>query len=485
MNKSRILLIITIAIVVTLVAIAVTFFALRKSSDAYASCLPYDATSITRLDAKSFLSAAKLGPKDLLDLLRRTRDNQDSHDTQSLGIDVMRPIYAFSSATGNFGIVAAMDDIDDFEAFLEEESKAGRASEITRQRGFSWATIGEQWLLAFDKEKALAMGPAVGAAQDQLRNEMARLMEQEKKDSGLQSSIYEELKKSDEPLAAIVAPEILPDATDRFLKQFSVSSKNDALLRISLETDDNELEMDADIIAKSPAVKDHLNRINQLMRPIKGSQLNYAHADNVAWMALNVQGSELLDVLRSNQTVRTALIALNLVLDLDRIIRAIDGDVALELTSTDIFDSSDIQIKHLYLTADVANSDFLSNASTWGNQLIGVQALTQQDFAVNLGTSSVYFGVDKNTLYISGERGLTKGDNAYLNDERSDIRDSRFYATVALPQVISRLGANTDLPAAVNNFQRLVFEMEDAGEFKLKLIAPRGMNIARELLLAE
>jgi hypothetical protein len=202
-------------------------------------------------------------------------------------------------------------------------------------------------------------------------------------------------------------------------------------------------------------------------------------------MALNIQGSELLDVLRSNQSVRTALIALNLVLDLDRIIRAIDGDVALELTTTDIFDNSDIQIKDLYLTADVANSDFLSDASTWGNQLIGVQALSQQDFAVNLGKSSVYFGVDKSTLYIGGERGLTKGGNAYLDDERSDIRDSRFYATIALPQVISRLGADEKIPDAVNEFQRLVFEMEDAGEFKLKLIAPRGTNIARELLLSE
>jgi len=483
--KKKTLLITSIAIVVTLVATAVTFFALRKSGDAYANCLPYDATSITRLDAKSFLKAAKLGPKDLLDLLRRIRDNEDSNDSKSLGIDVMRPIYGFSSASGNFGIVAAMDDIDDFEAYLEEESKAGRASEITSQRGFSWATVGEQWLLAFDKEKVLAMGPAVGAAQDQLRNEMARLMEQERKDSGLQSAIYDELKRSDEPLAAVVAPEILPDASNTFLKQFNISSMNDALLRISLETDDNELEMDADIIAKSPAVKDQLNRINQLMRPIKGSQLNYAHADNVAWMALNIQGSELLDVLRSNQSVRTALIALNLVLDLDRIIRAIDGDVALELTTTDIFDNSDIQIKDLYLTADVANSDFLSDASTWGNQLIGVQALSQQDFAVNLGKSSVYFGVDKSTLYIGGERGLTKGGNAYLDDERSDIRDSRFYATIALPQVISRLGADEKIPDAVNEFQRLVFEMEDAGEFKLKLIAPRGTNIARELLLSE
>lgn len=485
MNKSKILLITAIAVVLTLTVMAVTFFALRNSGDAYANCLPYDATSIARFDAKSFLSAAKLGPKDLLDLLRRTRESQDTNGVKSLGIDVKRPIYAFSSATGNFGLVAAMDDIDDFEAFLEEESRVGRATEITRQRGFSWATVGEQWLIVFDKEKVLAMGPAVGSAQDQLRNEMARLMEQERKDSGLQSALYEELKKSDEPLAAVIAPELLPKGSQSFLSKFNVSSKNDALLRLSLETDDNELELDADIIAKSPAVKDYLDKINHLMRPIKGSQLNYAHADNVAWMALNVQGSELLDVLRSDQTVRTALIALNLVLDLDRIIRAIDGDVALELTTTDLFNKSDIEIKDLYLTADVANSDFLSDASTWGNQLIGVQALTQQDFAVNLGTSSVYFGVDKNTLYIGGERGLTKGGNAYLDDERSDIRDSRFYATVALPQVISQLGADAGMPAAFRQFQRLVFEMEDAGEFKLKLVAPRGMNIARELILAE
>ena len=483
MNKTKVLLL--SAISVTVAAMAITYAIARGSGDAYATSLPSDATAIARLDASSFLSAAKLGPHDLLQLLRRSRENKGEDDAKSLGIDVKRPVYAFAAASGNFGFLAAVDDYDDLEDYLAEEHAAGRASEVTRQRGYSWVVIGEQWLLAFDGKRALLMGPAVGSAQDQLRTEMARLLEQDAKDSGLQSALYEELKKSDEPLSAVAAPELLPSAPRRFLRQFHVASSNDALLRLSLETDDNELELDIDVVAKSEVVKEGLDRLNQQLRPIKGSLLDFAHTENVAWLAVNVQGNDFLNALRSNPAVRTALIALNLAFDFDRIIRAIDGDLAVELTDASLLGAMDFQFRDLYLTAKVANTDFLKDASSWGNRLIGIQALSQQDFALNFGTTSVYFGVDDKTFYLSGQRGLTAEGNEYLNHKRSDIQDTRLFATFALPEVLKQLNAWVSLPAALRQFERLNVEMEEAGEFRLKFVAPHGMNIARELLLAE
>jgi len=485
MNKSRILLIITIAIVVTLVAIAVTFFALRKSRDAYASCLPYDATAIARLDARSFLHDADLSLKDVIRLLRQ---NQEGDDDQKIGIDMQRPIYAFTSPSGNIGVAAAVSDDDDLEAFCTSSQREGHASEITKQRGYSWVVLEQQWLLAFDSKKALVMGPAVGAGQDQLRVEMMRLLEQKRKDSGMESSLYAALIRDDEPLAAVVAPEILPSVARKELQRLKVGSKADALLRLTLETDENELELEADVLAEGEDVKAELKRLNDLLRPVEGSLTDYAHAENVAWLAVNVEGTTLLDALRSNNSVRMGLLALNFAFDLDRIIRAVDGDVALELTNVSSLLSGiglDTPPGGFYVTAQVENTDFLNDASAWGNNLFGVQALSQQDFALNLGVTSYYFGVQDKTFYLGATQGLAQEKNDFLSRELSDIRGNRFYATFAIPSLLNQLGSRTSLPPVLSRFERLNIEMERAGEFKLKLVAPRGTNIARELLLAE
>lgn len=486
MNKTKVYLL--SAIGVTVLAMLVTFFVLRPSGDTYANALPSDATAIARLNIKSFLNAASLGTKDLLRLMHHSRKAQANGETKSLGIDLKRPLYAFSSASGYFGILAAVDKADGLAAYLEEEHATGRASEVIRQRGYSWAVVTQQWLLAYDDERVLMMGPAVGAAQDQLRTEMVGLLEQGSHDSGLQSSLYQELKKSDKPLEAVLAPELLPAIPRGFLRRFNIASMDDALLRLTMEMNRHELVVDANVIAKSENVKKQLSRINEQLRPIKGSLVDNTHTENVAWMTMNVKGDVFLETLRSNPTVRTTLLALNFAFDLDRIIRSVDGDLALEVTGAALPVNAsvlDFQFRDFYVTAKVANTDFLSGAASWGNRLIGIKALTSQDFALSLGNSQVYFGVEDKTFYLSGERGLTTEGNAYLRGKRGDIKGDRFYATIAMPQLLRQLGEEAEMPEALRQFERLTVEMKEAGKLKLTLKAPEGMNIVKQLLLGE
>ena len=486
-NKKTILFLLA-AIAVTVLAMLVTYLVFRSSGDAYANALPRDATAIARLNTRSFMNAAKLSPKDLLKLLNRVRQSQDADDTQSLGIDMKRPVYVFAAASGNFGLLAAVDDADDLTTCLEEEHAAGRASEVTQQRGYSWAVVSQQWLLAFDDERALMMGPAVGSAQEQLRTEMARLLEQDKSKSGRESVLFTELKKRDEPLMAIVSPELLPAEMRSNLRKIKIASRADALLCLSLETEDNALELEADILPQNDDMKAALKRVNELLRPVKGTLIGHAHANNVAWLNVNVPGSDLLDVLRSNASVRATLLILNFAIDLDRIIRSVDGDLALELTTTTPLSLGKVdaaQLKGLYVTAQVANTDFLQSASSWGSKLMGVQALSKTDFAVGVGSAQLYFGVQDELFYLGPQQGLTSEENDYLHNVRDDIKGSRFFATIALPHLLQQMAVQAQLPEALRSFQRLDIEMKEAGEFKLTLRAPEGTNIARELLLSE
>jgi len=485
MTKQKYLL---YSIPVLIVAIVAGYFIFSRSSDAYLSMLPKDATALGRFDVRELIDDADFSATELYRFVTRTND---SPETAPLGIDVQQPIYGFVASSGNMGLAAAVSDIDDLKARLDEMKARGKASERTHQRGYEWVVLDGQWLMAFDSEKALAMGPAVGAAQDAVRAEMATLLTQKQKDSATETQLFAMLQDSDDPLAAVVAPEILPFQGRRLLYQLGIRSQDDALLSLSLGTDDNKVELKAKILAQTKEVQEKVQQLNKAMRPLRAKNIIATHANNVAWIAMNIQGKNLVAMLRSHTTTRTALIAINMILDLDEILKAVDGDVALELLSpvalTPDFSLSDI--KDFSLTAELSNTDFMRRASTWGNDFIQVDAVSPDDYSLRISDAELFFGVRDKRMYVSNAQGLSEEGNDYLRDHRDDIDDCRFYATFFAPALFSALvsqaasnGLDIPLPPVLQQFQRLNITMEEAGELHLSLIAPEGINIAQELI---
>ena len=478
MNNKKPIFIIIGVFVVAAVSIAITF--LLRGKDIYLNALPKDATAIVRLDVIELLNEADLTVGEQVELFQHFLRS----DLSKLGVDAQEPIYAFVATSGNFGLLAAVADNGDLRERCQEWYDQGRASQLEKQRGLYWVTLENQWLMAFDSDRALVMGPAAGAAQETLRNEMAQLLAQDKDNSGVQSALFAALANHEDALTAVVAPEILPREMRKLLRGVKVYDQTDALLLLNFEADDNEIEIEANILAQSKGAREELHRMGQLLRPIKGALAKYARNDATLWMTFNLKGCELLDILRKDLSIRTSLVALNLIFDADNILRAIDGDLAVEMSNAAALSSGKglAALQNLNLTAQIVNADFLSAAPTWGNALVRVQTLSESDFAMHLGETPTYFGVKDNTLYFGSSQGLSEGDNSYLRKELDDIRDSRFYATVQIPQLTQQLGVAEMVPQLLIMFQRMEIDMKRPEELHLTFAAPEGTNVLRELL---
>lgn len=481
MKKSKILL-----IVLPLIAAigAGTYFYVRLTSNAYLNVIPIDAVGVARIDLKTSLEEAELTVADCVKMLESSQDV----DAENLGLDLSRPAYAFASATGNIGFVAAMDDEDDFTSLCEGLHKQGRASVIARQRGMSWVVLEQQWLCAFDGTLALVLGPAVGAAQDQLRSEMARLLKQDKDESVQKSELFAQLRRKDGAVVAVIGPELLPAKARMFLYKFDINRSEDALLRMRLSADKNVLKLNTEIVALKDNVKDQIKELGKRLRPIKGTLIGHAHDKNTVWIGANFEGKSLLGMLRSTKQVRMALAAMNLVLDLDRIIETIDGDVALEMSRPTLFNMRSLlslDLSNIYLTAHVANSDFFKEAGSWGNGLIAFNQQANSQYAVSMGSRRFYLGVDKGIFYTGDEPGLANGDNALLNQEKSHIKGSRLYAYLALPEIINKVSQQVPVPDMFRKFESLTMEMPEPDQLVFRLKAPEGTLIAKELLTNE
>ena len=477
MSKNKLLL---LSIPLAAIAAQLVYMLMGSGSDSYLCALPKDATAIARLDVAEFVDELDFSEAERKQLLWRCAQVDEVSD---IGLDLRRPLYGFATQKGDFGVVAAVADDDAFARLCKSYYEKGMATETVRQRGYYWTVVQGQWVLAFDSKKALLMGPAVGAGQEQVRTEMARLLSQDRDESGEQQTLFQHLKAG-EALTAVVTPELVPSHVHAFLRPFGIHPADGALLSLSLDFDDEEADLQADVLAESAEAKAALKQTGTLFRPLKGQLLRFISSSSPLWLTANVQGSVLLDRIRQT-SARGLLVALNMVLDADRIIESFDGDIAVEMSRLPSSLSDLSALAEVSLTAKIASSDFLRNSSSWGNAWINVERLSDQTFRLNWESAPLFFGVEDDVFYMGARPLPSRTSNAHPTDVIDDLSDKRFYAIADLQALMQIMGLeHRALPPIVRQMERLDVMMGEPGNFSLRFTAPKGTNIAKEVFLA-
>lgn len=486
MNKTKTL--IAVAAIAALAAGAYYAFS-GKGSDC-AETIPADATAIVRFDVKRFLHDARLSNKEGVELLTRLTKMEDA----ALGLDLSTPVYGFVTKEGNIGMASMVTNEDDLTKNCEHLLQMGCASAVTKQRGYSWAVVEQKWLLCFNNKKALVMGPAVGGAQDQLRTEIVRLMEQDRSDSGAKSVLFTKLDKVEEPLSAVADANVMPgDIRRELMKYLKADDLQGVQVLLGLGTEDNEIQLDADVVADQPAVEERLKALGKTFRPITGDLIARAEPSALLWAACNVEGASLVELLRKNPQVRTALIGLNTIVDADMMLKAVDGDVSVECTSLSFVFGwrNNLPVR---LMAQLHDTDFLKQSDYWiksaaSNPAVQLTSSSPNNFELSGNGMQAWFGVSDKTLYLTGSSSLAHAEkvsapNDYISDERHHIKGLRFYASVDIEPLtnLARAFGGNDALKTLLTFQRINVEMKEVGEFSIRLVAPKGTNIVKEML---
>ena len=492
MNKKLFLAVgATVCIVAALFAILLTR---RPIVDAYAQVIPQDAKALARIDLRQLVGEANLSAADELRLLSRVLFVSENKAT---GLDMARPVYAFVTKVGDIGIAARVDDDSQLRERLNELNSDGKATPAVRQRDLTWTVIDGQWLMAFDDDKALVMGPAIGSAQDYLRNLMAGLMQQRREDSGMSSQLYIELNQRQAPMAAVVAADIMPKSVQSNIRSYANLPALDTLhLGMELHTHDNAIDLSVDMLTDDTQMRKAIDAIGQWLRPIDGSLIDKCPTDAALWLCTNIDGSRLLTALRDVQELRVMLVMVNTVANVDAIIKAIDGDVAVQVGATDASRAG--ASTPALLTAQLRDTDFLAEASYWLQKatqtgMFALSSTAPNEFRLTTGDTSLLFGTAGNTLYVSNSPelkpigdGRSDATDSFLAHRVPDIRGNRLYATFtpqAMPAELHGWVEAAGLP--INDIERVELAMPSTDRLTLHITAREGMNIARSLLLNE
>ncbi len=355
------------AVAVCLVAAAAACYLLSTRDNAR-NVVPADAIAVAMFDATACAEALDLTATELLSLAW-------PKEAESTGIDFSRPGYAFVCKNGFVGVALNIDNKESVRRAMEHFGYS-----CQQQRGYLWLT-NQNSIGCMGDGKLLLCGPVSAGQQDALRPEMVRLMTQPQQHNPLLSRLERQEKGV---LLLCASMEAMPQ---RFLHRGI--DRSDAIFNAAVRVGKQDITCRCSVVKQdgSPLVLPFL----EMMHPI--AEPHHYTDDNLFWACANIKGDKLLPLLRQDNMLRMTLMLMNMCVDADMIIHAIDGDVTVTATAANDY----------LLMAKLANTDFLANVNDWGTSTMGIhfEKITQTDYIIKYGHQTVYFGIVGRQLYIA------------------------------------------------------------------------------------
>ncbi|MCR5819677.1 MAG: DUF4836 family protein [Bacteroidaceae bacterium] len=435
-------------------------------------------------DFTTLLRNAQLDAKDIKTLLNLHSEDEVSH----LGVDWTRPFVGFLSAGDCFGLAACVSNDAELAATCRQWEERGECGKIMSQRGYSWVVVRGKWLMAFNTKKALLMGPCEGDVKNELMGEMYSYLEQSSDESGLASPLYQAVNGDKAPMNIAANTRVIPSLGSESVRgRLGVRDANDLIMKINMNFSAEQIALRVGLKANTEKVEEALEDMGDGFDEINGSLVPLAGRGTIGWVCANLEGDEVLDFMHSIPYMRSALVMMNLAVDADMIIRAIDGDVAIGWNSSD--GSAHKGIPPFCLSAELKNMDFLQHSDYWIESAqkrggVSIFAESPSDFCMSMGGSQVWLGAKDNIMYLTNDSALRSADgNSWLANRKNEIKGKRIYMTADVPKAMKALGLeNSSIAQQLSLFQSVTLKAEGIDDWELYATSGKNQNLVRELL---
>ncbi|MBQ7181506.1 MAG: DUF4836 family protein [Bacteroidaceae bacterium] len=463
MKRRALFLILFLLVVIA----SLLFWFIGKGRNDTASIIPQDARAVAVLDVNGLSRDAGLDADKILSRLGIAQANE-------AGLNLSAPVYGFVSGQGHFGIALSVKSKSRLKKALQQ-----LGADVESLRSYQWSMV-RSWMVVFDSSRLLVLGPVSATEATGLRGQMVSLMKQKQTDS----PVLGELRSRPGSLRLISRLDVMPKAYVGTLRKWLPAGIDFSRVSafVSLDAQDKSFTLNTELLSEDRQVKQALAQADSLWQPIRGQLIEQGPESPVLWATAGLRGDRLLNLLRQNPTIRTRLIALNMCVDADMMIRSINGDVSLSVPSI----SLNFKQPPLLLTASLDNKDFLRNVDSWKSGLatdagIRFRVLHDNDFYLSAGDVNAYFGVRGNQLYVTTNPRLAdqacrpasaQGLQALLPKMQGRV----FFATFDASSFMRGLGPLVQLLGASNGILQLLGSVE-----RINISATNSHDIALEV----
>jgi hypothetical protein len=373
------------------------------SDSEYLNVIPSGCQAVISFDLIGMAKAAHLSDASKANALKALLHINDPSDC---GVDITSKVYLFESPDGSLGLVAKVSDDDDIEAYFNKLSSTGICKKVTKEKGFKWTVLRENWVIGFSSKAVLVMGPVIGGAQGELKRTMARYLNADEEDGIKETPLYDKLDSLNSDVAMVASVTALPEkiGTPFRLGAPADADPADVMIAATMDTSNGCLNITGTPFSFNGDVDRALKNATASYKPITGKFIPSISEKSIVAVLMNFDGTKYINLLRSDKGLRALLAGLNTVVDADMMIKSINGDVAIAVNSISGEKMTYTMASQLKSTA------FLDDVSYWKKSLPSGAKLTDNGpngYHLSNDSWNLFFGVkDNNMLYVSTDNNL-------------------------------------------------------------------------------
>ena len=365
------------------------------SSDDYLKVVPADCQALAAIDMT--MSDNKSDANSRAAELMKTVFGAD--DLTDCGIAFDTRILLFETEDGLFGLCAKVDDGSDLQTFIDDKLTAkGICQKTVSRKDCHFTMIRDSWLLGFTDEALLVIGPVVSTAKAVLIHQMTRLLEGKEKRSVVDSRIYHRLDSIQSPIALVTQARALPE---QFAALFTLGAPKDAdpsqlYLSLAATKDGSVVDVEWETFSFNSHIQAALQEAHKTFRPVTTRYLSAFTPDMPATILMNIDGGRLLEMMRDNKGLQTLLAGVNTAIDMDNILRCVDGDLSVFLPS---FTEKGADV---VMAAELKSTDFLKDVAYWKQSCPAGTRIEDSGpgrYRFTDGSMNFFFGVSDHQFY--------------------------------------------------------------------------------------
>lgn len=378
-----------------LVGMVIALVCASCSSNSYINAIPEGSTALIAMDLTKL---NKEQPNNnSLNMLKKLLQIED---VSNCGIDLESKLYLFESPDNNLGLCAKVADEGDLKKCVEKLIKKGVAKDADTRKGFHFATINNTWVAGYSNNTFLVMGPAIGQAQAVLRQQMVKYFDADE-DQGIKGTpLYEKIDSINSPIALVAQASALPE---KFVTPFTLGAPKEAdasqiIIAAKIKMENECLVIDGSTFSFNKDVNDAIKKSYLAFRPLQGKYAASMPSTALMGLFVNVDGKSFLPMLQANKGLQAMLAGINAAIDMDNIIRSVNGEMAVVIPSY----NTNLNIS---MAAQLANANWLADVGYWKQSCPKGGRIADwgpNSYYYTDGNTSFYFGVSTDKQFFSG-----------------------------------------------------------------------------------
>lgn len=363
------------------------------SGDDYLNAIPDDSTALVALD---MLQLSADGKTDVLNGMLGV------DDVDGCGIDLSSKLYVFTTAEGSVGLAAKVDDDGALDEWLGRMSQKGFCVQTSKRKDFGFTVIKDSWVAGFSSGALVVLGPVLPSQQADAQRRIIKYLEQDEEHSVKATPMFARLDTIGAPVALVAQAAALPE---KMVAPFTLGAPKNAdasQVMIAAElnpVDDGCVVVSGETFSFNKSVDEALKAARGVFRPITDKYLANMSDSASLGVFMNVDGTRFIELLNANKSFQALLAGVNTAIDMNNIIKSIDGDVAVMLPDLSKGMSG------VQMCAKLKSKAFLADVGYWKQSCPVGSRITdwkKDAYCFTNGDISYYFGVTPDLQYYSG-----------------------------------------------------------------------------------